>query len=118
MEKRQHCTLLVEMQMFVATVDNSMEVSEKLKNRATKLPSNYTPLSPSICSVSHLLLGIMATIRSLIKPKIIKKKDQEVHLAPVRLICQNFVELPENQRHQQQGVQEIHGSYLDVRHHL
>ena len=75
-EKRQHCTLLVEMQMFVATVDNSMEVSEKLKNRATKLPSNYTPLSPSICSVSHLLLGIMATIRSLIKPKIIKKKTK------------------------------------------
>lgn len=47
-----------------------------------------------------------------------QKKDQEFHLAPVRLICQNFVELPENQRHQQQGVQEIHGSYLDVRHHL
>ena len=29
--------------MVVATVDNSMEFSEKLKNRATKLPSNYTP---------------------------------------------------------------------------
>ena len=47
-----------------------------------------------------------------------QKEDQEVHLAPVRLICQNLVELPETQRHQQQGGQEIQGSYLDVQHQL
>ena len=47
-----------------------------------------------------------------------KKEDQEFHLAPVILICQNLVELPETQRHQQQGVQDIQGSYLDVQHQL
>ena len=36
-------TLLVQMQIGVATMENSMEVSQKTKNRTSIQPSNSTP---------------------------------------------------------------------------
>ncbi|KAG8509563.1 LOW QUALITY PROTEIN: 60S ribosomal protein L32, partial [Galemys pyrenaicus] len=44
----------------------------------------------------HLLLGIVATLRHLITPKI-TEKGQEVHPAPVRPVSQNSVQLAETQ---------------------
>ena len=34
-EKRRSCTLLVGMQISIATMENTMEISQKIKNRAT-----------------------------------------------------------------------------------
>ena len=41
--KENTCTLLVGMQIGAATVENSMEVSQKVKNRTTIGSSNPTP---------------------------------------------------------------------------
>jgi len=41
--KENTCTLLVGMQIGAATVENSMEVSQKVKNRTTVLPRNFNP---------------------------------------------------------------------------
>ena len=34
-ERRDHCALLVGMQIFAASMENSMQVHKKIKNRAT-----------------------------------------------------------------------------------
>ena len=41
--KGDTCTLLGGMQIVAATVENSMEISQKNKNRTTIWPSNSTP---------------------------------------------------------------------------
>ena len=43
MDKRESGTMLVGMEIGVVTVENSMEVSQKIKIRTTTWPSNPTP---------------------------------------------------------------------------
>ncbi|XP_021564066.1 regulator of G-protein signaling 14, partial [Carlito syrichta] len=50
--------------------------------------SQEAPPQTESAGGSHLLPGIMAVLRSLVKPKIVQE-DQEVHLAPVKQICQD-----------------------------
>jgi len=42
-QKGNPCTLLMEDYIGAATVENSMEISQKCKNRTTTCPSNSTP---------------------------------------------------------------------------
>ena len=41
-ERRDHCARLVGMQIFAASMENSMQVHQKIKNRATVRSSNPT----------------------------------------------------------------------------
>ena len=43
MEKREHLYTIGVMDIGTASVENSMEVPQKSKNRTTIWPSNYTP---------------------------------------------------------------------------
>ena len=48
MNKWNPCALLLAMQTGAATVENSMEVPQKVENRVTLQPSNHTTGLPTL----------------------------------------------------------------------